>query len=523
MANDGRSLLSSKGRVQTLAAVVVALLILLVGFWPCFETIGPPMDEGMLLIYPELVAHGQIPYRDFETFYGPANPYFLAGAFQLFGTHIFTERGVGLLYRVVLIMGIFGIARHWGTLAGAGSMLIAGALLICTQLVASAWVPAIGCVLASLWVTSASGLRARYFFGGCLAGLALLFRPDLGPAVVLSSLPFLWRAAWRSRLHYAAGFILALLPLALLTLAAGIGNVWDNLFFYPVIVSNPGRRLPLSFAEPFALHLLFFHWIASLIIAASAVVELRKDRDSIHGLLLLSMAILALVLSPQALQRLDFGHLLFAAIASLPLLPVAITNLLSRTRFAARKKAIVAAAVLATAVLIGIVAPNIAMIVRTAYVFGLGSTPTAVFVENNGRIFPFGSRERAQTAARLFQKLQAVSKPDESLFVGPGDLRRTNYCDTFIYHMFPQLRPASYFLEMNPFSANRPHSRLAADVSNADWLILDRTMDQWSEPNRSAEFGDDAPNRVVLTEFELVGDFGAYGLFRRKAASNKPD
>jgi hypothetical protein len=89
--------------------------------------------------------------------------------------------------------------------------------------------------------------------------------------------------------------------------------------------------------------------------------------------------------------------------------------------------------------------------------------------------------------------------------------------------MFPQLRPASYFLEMNPFSANRPHSRLAADVSNADWLILDRTMDQWSEPNRSAEFGDDAPNRVVLTEFELVGDFGAYGLFRRKAASNKPD
>jgi hypothetical protein len=183
----------------------------------------------------------------------------------------------------------------------------------------------------------------------------------------------------------------------------------------------------------------------------------------------------------------------------------------------------VAATGLATVVMIGIVAPDLAMMVRTAYVFGLGSTPTAVFVEKNGRIFPFGNRGPAQTAARLFEKLQTASKPGERLFVGPGDLRRTNYCDTFIYHLFPQLRPASYFLEMNPFSANRPHSRLAADVSSADWLILDRTMDQWNEPNRSAEFGDDAPNRIVLNEFDLVGDFGAYGLFKHKVTSKNSD
>jgi hypothetical protein len=523
MANDDRGSLSSAGRVKTLATPLVALLVLLVGFWPWFETTGPPMDEGMLLIYPELVARGQIPYRDFETFYGPANPYFLAGAFQLFGTNIFTERGVGLLYRVVVMTGIFGIARRWGTLAGAGCMLIAGALLIGTGLIASAWVPGIGCVLASLWVISASRPPARYFFGGCLGGLALLFRPDLGPAVVLSSLPYLWRASWRSRIHYTAGLTLALLPLAIVTLAAGISNVWDNLFFYPVIASNPGRRLPLSSADAFVLHLLFLHLIASLIIAVSAVLELRKDRDSARGLLLLSMAILALLLTPQAVQRLDFGHLLFAAVVSLPLLPVAMASLLPSARSAPRKNAMVAAAVLATVVVIGIVAPDVAMNVRIAYVFGLSSRQTAIFVEQNGRIFPYSSREATQNAKRLFQRLQTVSKPGERLFVGPGDLRRTNYCDTFIYHLFPQLRPASYFLEMNPFSANRPHSRLAADVSSADWLILDRMLDQWNEPNRSAEFGDAAPNRVVLIEFELIGDFGPYSLFRRKPASEKPD
>ncbi len=48
-------------------------------------------------------------------------------------------------------------------------------------------------------------------------------------------------------------------------------------------------------------------------------------------------------------------------------------------------------------------------------------------------------------------------------------------------------------------------------------------MDQWNEPNRSGEFGDDAPNLVVLTKFELVGDFGPYGLFKRKSVSERPD
>jgi hypothetical protein len=523
MANDGLGSLSSTSRIKRFAIALIALLLLLVGFWPSFETIAPPMDEGLLLVYPELVSHGQIPYRDFETFYGPANPYFLAGAFQLFGAHIFTERGVGLLYRTVVGVAIFGIARRWGTLIGTGGMLIAGALLICTDLVASAWIGGIGCVLGSLWVISSSHRGPRYFLAGCLGGLALLFRPDLGPAVILSALPFLWRTPWRSRGHYFVGLALALLPLAIVTLLAGIGNVWDNLFFYPVLVSNPGRRLPLFSAAPFVVRLLFLHLITGIVILASAALELRKNRGSVRGLLLFSVAILALALTPQAMQRLDTAHVLCVAIVSLPFLPVALASLFPETKSAPRNKAMATGVVLGTIVLIGITAPKITTRVRNGYAFGFGfsSGGTATFVEHNGRAFPFTSAEAAKTAAQLFQKLQAVSKPGERLFVGPGDLRRTNYSDTFIYHLFPQLHPASYFLEMNPFSANRPHTRLTADVSSADWLVLDEVMDKWQEPNRSSEFGDDAPNQVVLTEFTPIGKFGQYVLFR-KATSEKP-
>ena len=116
----------------------------------------------------------------------------------------------------------------------------------------------------------------------------------------------------------------------------------------------------------------------------------------------------------------------------------------------------------------------------------------------------------------MLADLDEFSKPGDRLFVGPADLRRTNYCDTFLYHLAPaKLRPASYFLEMNPFSANRPDSRLARDVASADWLILNRAWDTWSEANRSTENGSNAPNEVVASQFTKLGDYGPYLLYRR--------
>src|SRR5438132_12376235 len=56
----------------------LVIVLLLLPFIPAFEKGGSPMDEGSLLLYPELIQRGKIPYRDFETFYGPANIYFLA-------------------------------------------------------------------------------------------------------------------------------------------------------------------------------------------------------------------------------------------------------------------------------------------------------------------------------------------------------------------------------------------------------------------------------------------------------------
>jgi len=110
--------------------MAIGLLFLLVPLSGTFQHGGGPMEEGILLVYPELVQQGAVPYRDFETFYGPANPYLLAAVYTIFGTNIGVERAVGFLFRALIFVALYCLTRRWGTLIASGSMLLAGILLL---------------------------------------------------------------------------------------------------------------------------------------------------------------------------------------------------------------------------------------------------------------------------------------------------------------------------------------------------------------------------------------------------------
>ncbi len=92
-------------------------------------------------------------------------------------------------------------------------------------------------------------------------------------------------------------------------------------------------------------------------------------------------------------------------------------------------------------------------------------------------------------------------------FVGPLDLRRTWYSDTVVYWMFPELEPATYYLEMDPGLANTEDSGLAEDVASADWVVLTGFWAGWYEPNTSIDFGSDAPNQVIRDQFCEAGSY----------------
>jgi hypothetical protein len=131
-------------------------------------------------------------------------------------------------------------------------------------------------------------------------------------------------------------------------------------------------------------------------------------------------------------------------------------------------------------------------------------------MSRDGRNFYYGSPEAAAAAQALIDDLDARAKPGQRLLVGPVDMRKTPYSDAFFYFLFPELTPATYYIEMDPGVANAPDSGLADEVASADWLILSDTWSDWDEPNDSREFGSDAPNRVVERDFCLVGSYDDY-------------
>jgi hypothetical protein len=502
---------------RAFALAITALVVIVATAAPGYDSVAQRMDDGSLLLYPELILKGWLPYRDFETFYGPANAYFLAGIYALFQPGVMVERTVGLLYHLAILAAIFCIVRPRGIVLALGSVFIAHVFLLPTGLAPFAWIGGVTCALWSLFLAAAAPSRRQMFCAGVLAAVALLYRPDLTPEVVISGGLLLFFQPGRMRWTYLTGLGGGLLPMLLLIYAAGFRNVFDNLFLYPVIVTNPARKLPWSLLQPYIIYLLALHLLASLTNLWAGILALRKDKVHWFNRLFAAAAILVLGTSHQALQRMDSGHVTLCCFLSLALLPVSLAIISDRwiATPASRSRHLLFVAV--TLLVVAGLAPELVHLVRqTMRVGGRSRKDDVVFLEHKGRSFPLDSISVARETGDLLDKITSLASPGQRLFVGPADLRRTNYNDTFLYHLLPQLTPATYFLEMNPLSANRPGSRLGADLLSADWLILDHRLDDWNEPNDSMRFGPDAPNLVVQSRFELCAKHGSYDIYRRK-------
>jgi hypothetical protein len=498
------------------ALAIFVILLVLVPLPAGFLAPATPMDEGMLLVYPELLLHGKLPYRDFETFYGPANLGVLAGFYAIFGIKVEVERTVGVLYHFLLIGGIFALARRWNLAAGVGAALLASLILVPVHLAAHAWLGGLACVVWSLVVLGGQPWRGRTILAGGLAAMAILYRQDLGLGVILSLLPFLPLLSRRERLQYAAAFVAGLLPLAVVTVMAGPKSVFENLFLYPVTICNPGRRLPLSSVPDGELFLLFLQVGAATAITIAGLAAVVRDRSSVGARLLLGAGLLAVGTTHQAMQRPDLTHLSFSSCFSIALLPVALVVLGQRGgvgRMATRWSLLSCTGVV---LVLAWGYPGYlwhCLLECAGPYFHWTRPPTEIAIRD--RRFPLRAPDGSQEVVTF---LGQFSVPGERLFVGPGDLRFAVYNDTFLYHLLPWLVPATYFLEMNPFSANRVGSRLASDVASADWLVLDHQRDKVDEPNLGNVPGPSAPNDVVHQQFDLRGRVGLYEIYHRKGA-----
>lgn len=243
---------------------LIALVVQVIGF----KASCGPYDEFLSLYGADRVLHGQMPYRDFWTMYGPAQFYVLAGFFKVFGVSTLNGRIFDALIRAGIACASFALARlltedRW-SLAGFGAIILwltgiyypAYNFPVYPAMLASL----ISCLFFAAWLRSTNDRRSL-FLAGLFVSLTTIFRHDSGFYICLAELIML---TWISRVRlpgepvsrtfasygrrlglYMAGVVMIAGPVYLLVvLRAGFSNVFYDLFYVPAKVYPKVRRMP---------------------------------------------------------------------------------------------------------------------------------------------------------------------------------------------------------------------------------------------------------------------------------------
>jgi hypothetical protein len=540
------------GAIGTWAGIAAVLVLVAIPLRGLYKFTGGTMEEGFMLYFPELLRRGRVPNVDFLHLYGPGSLQVLMVWYELLGNSLASERTFGLLQHLGIILGLFALARPWGRLpATVVSAFSVFYVMTPIALTAMAWN---GAVALTLWsgVAVLRGLhlddprrqRRCWVVAGVLAGLALTFRPDL---VVAVGLLFGWLLLTRppTRRPLIIGGLIGLIPMWIHLLMAGPGAAFRGMVLDPVFELRAGRELPRppswsrldgalqAVAEEIppwwrlphlqashALFLWFFGMVLGTVALLAFAVWQRRRPDGVTGrsTALLAVALVSAGILPQALQRPDSAHLSWVTCISWPFAVVAVMEVVHRWKPSIDRRSALAAG---TAVAFAITFIFTSLFTFRYYLLhtrvGLGQVPSAFPVEHDGRRFYLGDHDAYLAVSAAVRDLSGQARPGDRLLVGPADLRRTWYSDAFIYWLFPELEPATYFIEMDPGLANDEDSGLAEDVASADWVILTRLWDGWLEPNTSGDYGSDAPNQVIRDHFCEVGSYqdGLAALYRR--------
>ncbi len=529
------------------ASLVVPLVAVLVPLARMLGTGATTMEEGNVLVVAAGILDGRLPHADVAYLYAPGSVWTVAGAFSMFGTSVVTERLVGLGYRLLLLWGVHRLARRWGLPTATCAALATWAVLAPFGLIAYPWVAGLGLLATGTALVLDGEDRRIAAVGAGLCGLAVFHQIVLAPAALLVVVPAFITATDERRARLGTGLVAGLFPFLLHLVLVGPGAMVQGMVVDPVIRLRAGRRLPLPpdpddsgdfFARlddlvrgpdrlpgldrPAQIAALF--WLLMAATALLLVVAWRW-RGSARSRFT-TMAVVGAALVPMVLQRPSPNHLKFVGAWTAAVGVVAVAQPLGRllghlgSHRTGHRLAHLAPP-LALAVVLGglaVVAPHhIGRFTADAFTDRPldGSTATVI---HDGRTLPVGRGAGAHAVADeidgLVDLVDALTRPGDRVFVGPADLTRTNYSDTFLYFLLPDLVPASRHVEMNPGLANRPGSGLAADLAAADVLVLTDRFDGWSEPNASVRPGDPAPAAVVAERFCDVGGTATWRVLR---------
>ena len=535
--------------------LAVAVIAYLLPLRALLHAPGAAMEEGFMLVFPDRVLHGAIPNKDFLYLYGPGSLWALAGIYKVFGTHLLVERFAGLAQLVGMAFAAGLLVRWWGRWVAVAAVLLNVVFVMPSlQLVAIPWTGAAALALGALVALlqarhdtvhhSARGDRAaRYaLFGGVLAGFAMLFRIDIGLALVLGGTAALWALPRRIVRRALAGTAIGLAPYLVQLATAGVGNVWRGMIVDPIFHLRAARHLPVP---PDPNHLVgvarviaavdrswplprltpaqqLFVWFVLLAVLAVGLVvfaiwRVRRDPESFRARVLLASALFGIGLFPQAVQRADSAHLAWVSGTIIVLLPAAAAELASVIRPAWPAPRVGFVTGLSVLVLVALLLPSYTARRYVTAVQDSIHSQDNIKITSEGRSWYVGDDPAfARSITSLLRAVERDVKPGSRVIVGNTDMRRVPYNDTFLYYLLPRYVPGTASMEFEPGLTNRKGTTLTGEMERADAFIASDRWLTWDEPNSAMKPGDPGPAVVLHRDFCQQEDFGnGFKLFLR--------
>lgn len=491
-------------------AIAVALGLCTIIVRPAIQLdIIAPQDEGILLVYPDLILRGYRPYSDFAALYSPGGFYFLAGMFKVFGSSVIVERCAGLLYWYLVMVALFLLGSRVGRVTGTLAVITALAYSSLYQSPgAHPHFAAFACMLFALFCASSdttsntSFAKAVPLLAGVLAGTTFWIKQDLGVVAVLGTLASFAFGSPNPRkyfqlLTFLLGLSIPACGLVIFALLVGPASVIDSLVLDP-LRSAPGRVLPLT---P-SLDLIVVIVCVTVQLYGAAIA---RNPTVPEYLVRLSrgIATATVFFALSLLHRFGVGDISWVGSIMVSLTVISVRITLTHLRFGQQR----AAVVVASCLLIGLLP------VFVRHFTDPPEHPPISSVLSRGRTVPWVPNDIG--LQDLLVDINRRSSPGDKLFVGPTDLRFAISNTTFLYYLLPQLVPATRYLEMNPGCANRSGSGLADQIVRADWLILTPEYNRAFEPNASDIPGPSAPNDIVRANFCVLSQHSPWLLLHR--------
>jgi hypothetical protein len=531
-----------------LAVAVVAYLLPLRAL---LHAPGAAMEEGFMLVFPDRVLHGAVPHKDFLYLYGPGSLWALAGIYKVFGTHLLVERLAGLAQLIGMALAAGLLVRWWGRAVAISAVLLNVVFVMpAVQLIAIPWTGgaalALGALVALLQARhddgapagaapSGGGRAPRWALtGGVLAGVAMLFRIDLGLAVALGGGAAIFGLSRPVVKRALIGLAIGLAPYLVHLATAGPGNVVRGMVIDPIFHLRAARHLPIP---PDPSHLVgvarviaafdrswpfprltpaqqIFTWFMLLAGLTVALVlfgiwRVRRDPTAFRPRVLLAGALFGVGMFPQALQRADSAHLGWVGGTVVVLVPAALAELITSVRPAWRSAWVGLGTGVAVIAAVSLLFPTYTTRRYIGAVQDSVSLPKSIAIESEGRSWYVGNDPAfAHSIESLLHAVEHDVRPGGRVIVGNTDMRRVPYNDTFLYYLLPHYVPGTASMEFEPGLTNRRGTTLTGEMQRADAFIASDRWLNWNEPNDSTVPGDPGPADVLHRRFCLKDDFG---------------